>query len=363
MRTGSEAKVFNLTLAAIVLPIVSWPLVLGAAMWAKRRATITGSRVWERRFMALAVLDGFVAIALIGLLWFVPSPAQVGPREAPPPTTSATPGSQGLFTSLNPIEASECVEASMPVLGFDTSLIWMGLALVFALIAAWLGREHRAWRLLGAALGVFVLAAIVGDAARAGMCAACGGYSPGVLLVGLNVHGLALALGGLLLMRRVGDGPLLSDLPPLQVYAQSLYYAFVWVPRAAIVVWGLIGATMLFAQTHAPLDLFQQAELGVLGTALLMLGGAVIGPIAEELLFRGALLPFFARFMTPWRAIVLQGLLFGVLHTQHGISIVGPLVLGMILGWARARTGSVRIPILLHMTFNAASLTMLVLLT
>lgn len=314
--------------------------------------------------MALALLDGLVAIALIGLLWFVPSPAQVGPREAPVPTASAAPGSQGLFTSLNPIEPSECIDASLPVFGFDTSLIWIGLALFFAFSAAWLGREHRAWRVLGAALGVFVLAAVIGDATRAGMCAACGGYSPGVLLVGLNVHGLALALGGFVLMRRVAQSePLLAELPSLQVYAQSLYYAFVWVPRAAIVVWGLIGATMLFAQTHAPLDLFQQAELGAGGTGLLLLGGAVIGPIAEELLFRGTLLPFFARFMTPWRAIVLQGLLFGVLHTQHGISIVGPLVLGMILGWARARSGSVRIPILLHMTFNAASLTMLVLLT
>ena len=363
MRTGSEAKVFHLTLAAIVLPIVSWPLVFGAAMWAKRRSKITGSRFWARRFMALAVLDGFVAIALIGLLWFVPSPAQVGPRETPVERPTSAPGSEGLFTSLNPIDAGECVEASMPLFAFDTSLIWMALAAFFALLAAWMGREQKAWRLLGAALGVFILASVIGDATRAGMCAACGGYSPGVLLVGLNAHGLALALGGLLLMRRVGEQRLLEALPPLQVYAQSLYYAFVWVPRAAIAVWGVIGATMLLGQTHAPLDLFQQAQLGPAGTALLLLGGAVIGPIAEELLFRGALLPFFGRFMTPWQAIVLQGLLFGVLHTEHGISIVGPLVLGMILGWARARTGSVRIPILLHMTFNAASLTMLVLLT
>ena len=360
---SEEARIFNLTLAAIVLPIVSWPLVLGAAMWARRRAKITGSRTWASRFMALAVLDAFVALALIALLWFVPSPAQVGPRTTPVVEPASAPGSQGLFTSMHPIEPSECFESVTPVLALDTQLIWSTLAIFFLALAAWLGREHRAWRVVGAALGVFLLAALVGDLSRAGLCAACGGYSPGVLLLALNLHGVALALGGLVLMRRVGDVPLLSALPPLQVYAQSLYYAFVWVPRAAIAVWGVIGATMLLGQTHAPLDLFHDSQLGVAGTGLLLLGGAVIGPIAEELLFRGALLPFFGRFMSPWRAIVLQGLLFGVLHTEHGISIVGPLVLGMVLGWARARTGSVRIPILLHMTFNAASLTMLVLLT
>lgn len=363
MKTGSEAKVFNLTLAAIVLPIVSWPLVLGAAMWARRRARITGSQTWAKRFTALAVVDGFVAVALIALLWFVPSPAEVGPAPARTSEPGVTPGSEGLFTSLHPIDAGTCWEAATPQVAFDTSMIWLVLALCFAGLACWLGRKHRAWRVVLGALGVFVAAAAIGDVTRAGMCSATGGYSPGVLLVGLNVHGLALALGAYVLMRRVGDEPLLPALPAAQVYAQSLYYAFVWLPRAVIAFWGVIGATMLLGQTHAPLDLFGQSDLGVSGTALLLLGGAVIGPIAEELLFRGALLPHFARFLTPWRAIVLQGLLFGVLHTEHGISIVGPLVLGMVLGWARARSGSVRIPILLHMTFNAASLTMLVLIS
>ncbi len=274
------------------------------------------------------------------------------------------PGAEGLFVPRHASTPRQCLQAETPALPHGVAALWLGVVLVFVAALMYVGRGHRPWFVLGAGALVFAAASSCGAGARLAACALVGGHAPGTLLLGLVAHGLALMAGGAWLARRVGGfGPLLPpSLPASQVYAQSLFYTVTWVPRAAIVAWGLVGLASLVAQTGTPIDVFVESELGFVGGLLLLLGGAVLGPIAEELLFRGALLPWLATFLSPWRAIVASGLLFGALHLHHGLSIVGPFVIGLILGWARARSNGLLVPILLHMTFNAMALTMLVLL-
>jgi len=207
--------------------------------------------------------------------------------------------------------------------------------------------------------GTFVLATLAAQLARGAACTAFGGHGPGGLLLGLVAQGLVLAgLGRLLLARQPKVGPILTPLPRARVYAQSMFYALVGLPRAAVIAFALQGAWLALGrlQTGTPIDSFADAELGVLGSALLLFAGAVLAPYAEEVLFRGALFSHLARVSSPWGTILASAALFGAMHVHHGVSVVGPLVMGVVLGWARARTGGLLVPIALHATFNAASL-------
>jgi membrane protease YdiL (CAAX protease family) len=81
---------------------------------------------------------------------------------------------------------------------------------------------------------------------------------------------------------------------------------------------------------------------------------AFVGPVAEELMFRGvgfALLEPYGK----WVAIVGTGILFGALH---GLLVALPILaaFGVILGWLRWRTASVYPSILLHVAFNGIAI-------
>jgi hypothetical protein len=82
----------------------------------------------------------------------------------------------------------------------------------------------------------------------------------------------------------------------------------------------------------------------------------LIGPIFEELLFRGFLLPLLVRSVGPWPGIVLTAVPFALLHyATYGwvwqiILVVG--VAGLVFGYARVRTGSTAAGFLIHMGYN-----------
>ena len=87
---------------------------------------------------------------------------------------------------------------------------------------------------------------------------------------------------------------------------------------------------------------------------------AVVAPIAEELLFRGILLPELARTRLGfWGAAVVSTLGWTVLHTYSIAGMLLVFLLGMIFSWLFARTGSLRVPIMAHMANNAIACLML----
>ena len=94
-------------------------------------------------------------------------------------------------------------------------------------------------------------------------------------------------------------------------------------------------------------------------TALLLMSMAVmVAPLVEETVFRGYLYPLFAKSFGIAPAVVVTGILFGLMHgSQLGWSwgIVGLLILvGMIFTFARAYTGTVLASFLLHLGYNSA---------
>jgi membrane protease YdiL (CAAX protease family) len=100
--------------------------------------------------------------------------------------------------------------------------------------------------------------------------------------------------------------------------------------------------------------IFDQAnglELGLLVVAIL-----VIGPISEELLFRGALLRSLQRRTTTAWAVWVSALAFALVHVVldigSGFGVPALLFLGLISAWRAAQTRSLSQSICLHAGFN-----------
>lgn len=83
--------------------------------------------------------------------------------------------------------------------------------------------------------------------------------------------------------------------------------------------------------------------------------GIGIAPIAEEVLFRGIVLPVLARHVGIAGALVASAAVFAALHMN--LAAAAPLfVLGLVFGLAYLYTGSLTVPIVLHAVFNGVSI-------
>jgi membrane protease YdiL (CAAX protease family) len=81
---------------------------------------------------------------------------------------------------------------------------------------------------------------------------------------------------------------------------------------------------------------------------------AVVGPIVEELTYRGLGVSLWARYGR-WAAVAVTALLFGLSHgLVDGLPIL--TAFGAGLAWLRLRTGSVYPGIVVHAAFNALAL-------
>jgi uncharacterized protein len=87
---------------------------------------------------------------------------------------------------------------------------------------------------------------------------------------------------------------------------------------------------------------------------MLWLALVVAVPLCEEVVFRGFLLTgFAASFLRPSGAVLVTSGLWTALHTQYdavGLTVV--FSLGLLFGAARLRTGSLLVPLVLHIIEN-----------
>ena len=98
-------------------------------------------------------------------------------------------------------------------------------------------------------------------------------------------------------------------------------------------------------------DLFTDGDPAEkLVTIVLVVG---LAPVAEELLFRGTLLPWLCQKIGEWRGILTTGFLFGLMHFDT-ITAVPPLIIfGTVLSWWSRHTRWVLFPIIAHFCNNA----------
>ncbi len=127
-------------------------------------------------------------------------------------------------------------------------------------------------------------------------------------------------------------------------------------------VWLLsVLSAYLFARLQWPMEpqetlqWLTQPDFG-LGRKFWLAGLALgVAPVAEEMFFRGVLLPSLARQGSPRRALVLTSLLFALCH-QNAAAVLPLFGVAMACGLGYAGSGRLQTPILMHALFNAAGL-------
>lgn len=80
----------------------------------------------------------------------------------------------------------------------------------------------------------------------------------------------------------------------------------------------------------------------------------LIGPVSEEIIFRGAIFDRLHLAFPFWTANALQAFLFGVYH-MNIVQGIYAFILGMILGMVLYSTGSIICPAAVHIIFNSTS--------
>ncbi|MFH0731422.1 MAG: CPBP family intramembrane glutamic endopeptidase [Candidatus Omnitrophota bacterium] len=97
--------------------------------------------------------------------------------------------------------------------------------------------------------------------------------------------------------------------------------------------------------------IFKERRFSVLMVVSVM--AAFIGPVIEEIFFRGFLYPALKKTLSAAASIIITALIFSALHTNI-IGFFPILGLGIFLAYLREKTGSLIPSIIVHITHNAA---------
>ena len=90
------------------------------------------------------------------------------------------------------------------------------------------------------------------------------------------------------------------------------------------------------------------------GSWLGVLAIAIIGPILEEMLFRGAVTTELLKSYSPQKAILFSALIFGIFHINPA-QVLNAFLLGLLLAWLFYKTHSLIPGILIHILNNSLS--------
>ena len=114
-----------------------------------------------------------------------------------------------------------------------------------------------------------------------------------------------------------------------------------------------IYSTNIFSEFADLPNLFEADMNGLFGTTLGVLVISVLGPIAEEVVFRASILGHLLRKgINVWVAILTSAFLFGVVHFNPA-QIPFAMVIGTILGIIYYRTGNIILTSIIHIANNS----------
>lgn len=194
------------------------------------------------------------------------------------------------------------------------------------------------------------------------MTVAAGMFLVFIKLLGFNwpfTMNLCLTLGyafaSAFMFRRIiknSAGAWRSYFPIHRVNVRWIVFAVV---AGAAIVFGVVALARLLPfydqiRLHLTANDFRPA-------VLVLLVRGVVGPIFEELMFRGWVLFGFMNRYTPRRAIVFSSLIFGLLHLNP-VMIAYAFPFGCLCAWMVKRTGSLLPAIVSHIIVNTAAATL-----
>lgn len=104
-------------------------------------------------------------------------------------------------------------------------------------------------------------------------------------------------------------------------------------------------------------DFMKQVVGSTTNRPLLFLGVGILGPLFEELLLRGLLFGAVRHIADEHVTVAVTAGVFALMHLQYSLPIMLLILpMGVALGYARSRTGSLLIPIVMHMANNSLSI-------
>ncbi|MGH9722622.1 MAG: lysostaphin resistance A-like protein [Bryobacteraceae bacterium] len=115
----------------------------------------------------------------------------------------------------------------------------------------------------------------------------------------------------------------------------------------------LLGAVLRVPEVDSPIKQLLKDRTSML---LVVIAGTTIGPVCEELAFRGFMQTLFVRSLGAVPGVLLAGFCFGLLHLpQYGFSWRHALLItvaGAAFGWMRHASRSTAAAALMHASYN-----------
>jgi len=205
--------------------------------------------------------------------------------------------------------------------------------------------------LAGLALPALILGTLLVDGVFRAVSTAAPGQTPQLLAAQFVGYAILLAVLYALLKLRYGQ-PFWKSMGFTPTDKRVVVGCIMWGPLLAFGV-SLLGLLLRTPEMDMPIKKFLQGREAVLLVAIF---GTTLGPLCEELFFRGFLMPLVMRSLGTVAGIVIAALPFAVLHgPQYGWSwrhVLLVTVAGAAFGWVRHRTGSTTAATVMHAAYN-----------
>lgn len=132
-------------------------------------------------------------------------------------------------------------------------------------------------------------------------------------------------------------------IPVLLLLSIAVQAVTEYVMNFAIIVMPKAGQTYL--------DIMEQAGLTDNISAVMLIYAGLLGPIVEELAFRGLSFRYLRGAFGFWTANIIQAAMFGFFH-MNLIQGIYTFVVGLVLGYLAEKSGNITVCIIFHIFFN-----------
>lgn len=141
---------------------------------------------------------------------------------------------------------------------------------------------------------------------------------------------------------------------PETFYTSNIKWGWALVAVVASIC-GAFAGNLLTEMANLP-NMIEDMELEFVKNIWGILAVSVLGPIAEELLFREGLCGYLARNgMSPWKSIWISAILFGLIHVNPA-QVPYAMLLGVMFGMIYMKTGNIVLTSIIHILNNSVAM-------
>lgn len=116
----------------------------------------------------------------------------------------------------------------------------------------------------------------------------------------------------------------------------------------------IVGELMTYMPGYEAIVAFYEEVFAGIDPIFMFLGVVLIGPICEEIVFRGIILEGLLKNYSHQKAVVFSAVIFGLIHLIP-IQVINAFFMGIVLGWIYLKTRSLWVCIALHVINNGLS--------